>query len=215
MLSIITPENRDDNKILLQDVFRLRKKVFADQLKWEVPVKGDLEFDLYDDLDCVYLATQCPTTGRVSGALRLMPTTGPHLMRDVFAHWFDDPIVLESSTIWEVTRFCIDPDFQKGPYSPRGLNLVSSQLLVGLAEISLRAGLTQVTGLCHRAMINVLKRTRWAPEIIAVSKVPQTGPVYLGLWDVNADVVTTLKTASGLGSQIGPQTDLSVAPLAA
>ena len=215
MIKMITNENKHLNQDTICEIFRLRKKVFADHLGWDVKITGDLETDEYDDLDCIYLASIDPSTNRVQGAMRLMPTVGPHLMKDVFANWFTDDVVFESPSIWEVTRFCIDPNFQKGPYSPRGLHLVSSELLIALAEVGVRAGLKQVTALCHSGMIKMLQRSKWRPDIVATSSIPRTGKVYLGLWDVSEEVVANLQIASGLGAQLEPTVYADTAALAA
>lgn len=215
MIKLITPENKSFHTQVIEDMFRLRKRVFLDQLGWDVAATRGMEFDAYDNIDCIYLVSVDATTQKVQGSLRVMPTVGPHLMRDVFAHWFDEPVVFESATIWEVTRFCIDPEFQRGPYTPCGLNLVSSELLIALAELGVKAGLTQVTGLCHRGMMNVLKRTKWPPEIIASSSSPPTGTVYLGLWDISPQVVQSLQIASGLGPQLPSVSDGELGLLAA
>lgn len=215
MIKMITGQNKHLNQDTVSQIYTLRKKVFADQLGWDVKIIGNSEIDEYDDLDCIYLASCHPSTNRVQGALRLMPTVGPHLMKDVFSRWFTEDVAFESPSIWEVTRFCIDPDFQKGPYSPRGLHLVSSELLIALAEVGVMAGLKQVTALCHSGMIKMLQRSKWRPEIVATSSIPNTGKVYLGLWDVSDDVVARLKKASGLGAQLDSLGQVDIAALAA
>ena len=53
----ITVESHEYSKYqpLLDQMFRLRKRVFSDQLGWDVPVIGEYERDFYDERRPVYL----------------------------------------------------------------------------------------------------------------------------------------------------------------
>ena len=48
MFTLIQAADFQKNDKLLTATFKLRKKVFADQLNWDVPVTDDQEFDAYD-----------------------------------------------------------------------------------------------------------------------------------------------------------------------
>ena len=174
------------------------KRVFHDQLGWEVPLKNGREIDVYDALDPAYVISVDDATGEVRGSLRMMPTTGPHLMRDVFSAWFDKPVVFESAAIWEVTRFCVDTAWLRGHYTPRGQNLVTCELIIAGCEVAARSGVSQLTTLSHMGMINAMRRIKCPHEIVATSDVPSTGRVHLGLWDVSEDIAATLRTITGL-----------------
>ncbi|MEI7296309.1 acyl-homoserine-lactone synthase [Paraburkholderia tropica] len=84
-----------------------RHKVFIQRLHWEIPgVSPDAtaewdEFDKGDTIQLVALATD----GTVCGCARLMPTTGPCLLRDVFPQLVYPESVPSSPSIWEMSRF--------------------------------------------------------------------------------------------------------------
>lgn len=69
---------------LLEQSFRLRKRVFHDCLGWQVDVHHGLERDAYDGLGAVYLVWCDKDAHHLYGTVRLMPTTGPTLLHDVF-----------------------------------------------------------------------------------------------------------------------------------
>ena len=75
-------------KPLMDQAFRLRKRVFHDQLGWAVTIDGDCERDEYDALRPAYLMWCNDRADRLYGTLRLMPTTGPTLLYDVFRNTF-------------------------------------------------------------------------------------------------------------------------------
>lgn len=200
MIIVIDPTNAHKYKAELNDMFRLRKRIFHDQLGWNVKLDHDREIDHYDSLDPVYILSVDEVTNEVRGSVRLMPTTGPNLMRDVFSAWFDEPVVFESASIWEATRFCVAPSWLRGHYTPRGLNLVTSELIVALCELGSDIGLTQLTALCHLGMLNALKRAKFPHEIIGQAEVPSGGQVYLGLWDVSPEITASLRLSTGLAA---------------
>ena len=79
--------NRNSRKQYPQDIdamFRLRKRVFHDLLKWDVSVRGDWEIDHYDDANPLYVLSYSDQTGRLRGSLRLLPTLGPNMLDDTF-----------------------------------------------------------------------------------------------------------------------------------
>ena len=86
-------------------MFRNRAETFAERLGWEVAVKDGYERDMFDDANPLYLVSVDPDTEEYWGSLRLLPTTGPNMLRDVFPQLLDGDTV-ESATIWESSRIC-------------------------------------------------------------------------------------------------------------
>ncbi|MDR8394891.1 MAG: acyl-homoserine-lactone synthase [Paraburkholderia sp.] len=84
-----------------------RHKVFVQRLHWEIPgVSADAtaEWDEFDGGDTIQLVALA-TDGTVCGCARLMPTTGPCLLRDVFPQLVYPESVPSSPSIWEMSRF--------------------------------------------------------------------------------------------------------------
>lgn len=89
----------------IDSMFRNRAEAFSDRLGWEVVVKDGYERDRFDDANPLYLVSVDPDTEAYWGSLRLLPTTGPNMLRDVFAQLLDGDFI-ESATIWESSRIC-------------------------------------------------------------------------------------------------------------
>src|ERR1700682_6231836 len=92
----------------MDEMFRLRARVFRDRLKWDVHVANGKERDKYDDEGPVYLIYADDEARQVKGSLRLLPTTGPTLLADIFSDTLPDAVNLSAPSIWECTRFCLD-----------------------------------------------------------------------------------------------------------
>ncbi len=87
-------------------MFRSRALIFSERLGWEVVVKDERERDRFDDENPLYLNSVDPESGQYWGSLRLLPTTGPNMLRDVFPFLLSDGRVIEGASIWESSRIC-------------------------------------------------------------------------------------------------------------
>lgn len=93
---------------VLTSMFELRHREFKERLGWDVRSVNGLERDEFDDLDPVYLIEE--SDGVVGGSVRLLPTTGPNMLRDVFSQLAEPDSVPASERIWECSRFVVDGD---------------------------------------------------------------------------------------------------------
>src|SRR5271166_2633759 len=106
-------------------MFRSRALIFSERLGWQVDVKDGRERDRFDDENPLYLISVDPKSGQYWGSLRLLPTTGPNMLRNVFPFLLrDDQAVIENATIWESSRICVSGSGQ--------VHSVFGELLVGI-----------------------------------------------------------------------------------
>ena len=109
MILVIDALNRHRFGSVLNDMYKLRARVFKDRMGWDVTVRNGREIDLFDDLDPAYLVA-LDDDYQVVGCNRMLQTTGPHMLADVFQDILCGEPPLRSATVWENTRFCIDAD---------------------------------------------------------------------------------------------------------
>ncbi len=83
MLQLISPDRYGEFVDDLAEMHRLRYRVFKERLGWDVEVSGDMEIDEFDACRPAYLL-QRDDDGRIQGCVRLLPTTGPTMLRDTF-----------------------------------------------------------------------------------------------------------------------------------
>lgn len=93
----------------IMEMHRDRKRIFVDQLGWELCAPGSwLEVDQFDTDHTVYLVLTADGDERHLASVRLNPTVRPHMLSTVFADLCDDgPLVGEH--VWESSRFTIAP----------------------------------------------------------------------------------------------------------
>jgi len=108
MIVVLEQYNTYKYSHLIDEMFRLRARIFRDRLNWDVEVTDGKERDRYDDEQPVYIIHSDNGAREVKGSLRLLPTTGPTLLADIFSDTLPDAVNLSAPSIWECTRFCLD-----------------------------------------------------------------------------------------------------------
>ncbi|MFC4009092.1 acyl-homoserine-lactone synthase [Nonomuraea purpurea] len=87
---------------LLDGMFRLRHTVFYERLRWDVHSLHGREHDFYDDCDPVYVISY--DRREVTGCVRLLPTDGPYMLRDVFPETLRGGQAPRDPAVWEASR---------------------------------------------------------------------------------------------------------------
>lgn len=188
MYRTLTNADRESAATLFDEMHRARAKVFHERLGWEVRVENGLEIDKYDDLEQVSYLMTLDETGRSTGSLRLLPTTGDTMMRNEFAGFFREPVDIVSPTTLECTRFCVHP--MDG--STADARTVSSDLLIGLCETCLNNGYDSILGLYNNHMTRVYRRIGWNPEPLAESR-SERGHLVVGIWEVSNEALASMR----------------------
>ncbi len=92
----------------LSDTYRqaaaYRYKVFVENLGWDLNAPDGLEQDQFDRPDTVYVVAR-NDEGEVCGCARLLPTTRPYLLSEVFPQLMNGATPPNSPDIWELSRF--------------------------------------------------------------------------------------------------------------
>jgi len=81
---VVTGANRHLYERELDEHHQIRHRIYVEELHWRglTPRSDKREYDQFDLPETVYLLGL--EEGRVVAGLRLVPTTGPHLINDVF-----------------------------------------------------------------------------------------------------------------------------------
>jgi acyl-homoserine lactone synthase len=152
MIQLVTAEDRPLFDRELKHMFRERKRVFVDRLGWEVPVvDGEFEIDQFDTDDAVYLLATDPA-GVQLGSCRLLPTTKPHLMSEIFPHLCEQGVP-RGEDVWEITRMCTT---EAAAASPKA---VRQRLMIAMVEFALLYGIRRYTLVTHLAYLSAILAT--------------------------------------------------------
>jgi N-acyl-L-homoserine lactone synthetase len=156
VVHIVSSANRSGFKSQIDQMHRDRKRVFVDWLRWKVPVvDGKYEIDQFDCPNAIYLINCDPQTGRHLASLRLLPSTQPHLLQDVFPILCDGPVPV-GEDVMELTRFCVSPDVAKAD-AVRLMN----QMWVAAVEYALLFGISRYSCISHLQFVSLMLSSGW------------------------------------------------------
>lgn len=135
MVDVVTWENAHLHGSALVAHHRLRYRVFVERQHYDVPSYHGMEYDQYDTPAAVYLLPRS-RDGRVCGTTRLIPTTRPYMIKQLWPDLVNGHDLPSSSEVWEATRFGVEPNL-----SPAERNRVTGEIVLACLEFGLMQGI--------------------------------------------------------------------------
>ena len=211
MIYVIDSLNCSQYQPLLDDMHRLRKRVFSDRLGWDVVVTDGMEIDLFDQLDPAHIVS-VDDEGHVVGCMRLLQTTGPHMLSDVFSSILGGEPPLRSSTVWEATRFCVDTQRLTTGRGRNTISYVTSEVMIGAFEFAMNAGVKDAVAVIDPVMNRVLQRSGNAPYGYLGTPKPMGKVVAMAaLMDCSEERVANIRAFAGITGDVFAQQDMMIA----
>lgn len=204
------------NEQTMEKIWRFRHEQFVERLGWEAIRRSDgLEIDQFDRDRAVHLALFHEDA--VVGYTRLLPTTEPHLLSDVYPQIMNGGTWPRSPDIFEWTRCVAEGDIL--------INQVpaSHVLMTGVMEFCLVAGITSVIVETHPKLVDLLISTGWQVTKLGLPSLLEGGlivpiqakPSMAGLMkhhQLYSIQGTTLLLEPELRNPLKPETTLSHLP---
>lgn len=190
MLIVSHANDKKTPSHILDQMYALRARQFSQRRGWCVNVSNGKEIDRFDELNPLYICVMDEAEQLVA-SLRLLPTTGPHMLSDVFPEVMGKAGIVRHPLIWESSRFCVDTEAARR-FGPDGINMVTREILSGLFQTAFDAGMENVISVYDVFVERVLKRSGCSFD--------RLGPVVLyddlktvgGLFEVSEEVVAAI-----------------------
>lgn len=204
MITIVESADIDRHPALIRAMFRMRAAVFSERLEWDVAVTNGLEIDRFDAEDPLYLLSVSAGTGELHGAVRLLPTTGPNMLRDVF------PVLVpggapESPRIWESSRFAVNPaafEVADRAEANHVVNRITIELLCGIVEVCQRAGVEHVVSVFDARMARIFRSIDCAFDVIGTPTRIGKTMTYAGVFEMSDEMRERLGEAGNLHAPV-------------
>lgn len=103
-MRILTGYSNELSPGIQTKLFKYRYDVFVNRLGWELDTPMDMEKDQFDHEDTLYVVAK-DDEQNIQGCARLLPTTEPYLLEEVFPELLNGMPAPKSNEIWEVSRF--------------------------------------------------------------------------------------------------------------
>jgi acyl homoserine lactone synthase len=97
-------------------LWHYRHRVFVERLGWPLPSECGYEHDRFDRADTVYVALEDERQG-IAGCARLLPTTQPYLLGELFPQLLHGAAPPRDPRVWELSRFAA-MDFSRRDVTP-------------------------------------------------------------------------------------------------
>ena len=88
------------------DIYRLRAQMHEKKNFCNARFPIDMEIDQYDELDPYYLYVK-NEKGIFCSCLRLLPTSGPYMLKDLFPQLLGEMPPPHDRKVWELSRFVV------------------------------------------------------------------------------------------------------------
>lgn len=156
---------------LLDGMFEDRRRLFVDLFGWNIPVvDGRFEIDQFDTPDTIYIVAT-DEVGNHAASLRLMPSTRPHMLADVFPHLCPGGVPV-GPTVWESTRLCLP---QRHGAEQR--KIYRNQLISAMVDFALPRGIDRLTGVLPDPFRREVLAMGWIAEALGPPLRIEGGPI--------------------------------------
>lgn len=128
-MDIVSGNRRALSEATFTALSRYRHSVFVEQLGWPIGTRDGLELDQFDAPDTEYVVAR-ESDGRIGGCGRLLPTTRPYLLSEVFPYLMNGMPTPCDPGVWELSRFAAFDLQADAATDPRVKALRSGQVLL-------------------------------------------------------------------------------------
>lgn len=138
--------------------FRIRHDIYVEEFGWPGLMPRDgREIDQFDGPDATYMLG-IDGNGDVVAGSRFIPTTKPHLLRDVFPWLADGPVPVDKN-MYEWTRIFVVKPLR----TPGHASLAAGRILTAIQEYFVASDVGRLTVVCEDFWFDRLERLGWNP----------------------------------------------------
>jgi len=198
VIHVIDRRNRHAFEVQLEDMYRLRHRIYAGRRGWKALQRADgRDVDQFDTEDTIYLLDLTPD-GSVTSGLRLNPTTKPHLINTLFPHAVTFDSIPVSDHIHEITRYFVVPE-----RLPRdGRRRAGGALITAMLEYGLMIGLTHISLLCDAFFMSTMLEMRWKVRVLGLPTPYPEGTCIAVIFEVSQEAVANTREVRGVDGPV-------------
>jgi acyl homoserine lactone synthase len=181
----------------LPSMYRLRHRVFVERQNYEVPNYRGMEWDQFDTPAAVYLLWR-DDDRRVRGMMRLIPTTFPYMVKELWPQLMENGDLPSRPSTWEITRFGVDRELE-----PELRKRVCAELVCGMFEYALSAGITDYLCLTMLPVLrNAIGKAGCTVELLGTPQKLGGLPVVVGKFGVTRNALDKVRRHHGVQEPI-------------
>jgi acyl homoserine lactone synthase len=183
-------------------MFEDRRRLFVDMMRWDVPVTdGRFEIDQFDGPTATYL-TDLDECGFHRGSMRLLLSTGPHILADLFGELCKGAVP-RGADIQEITRLCLPTRL-----GAKERFAVRNRLISAMVDHALAAGVRTLTGVVRPSFRESVLAMGWDASPLGPER--KIGGLMLGGFRIEIDAETPARlTRTGIYAPVSTRFDIA------
>ncbi|CUU41913.1 acyl-homoserine-lactone synthase [Blastochloris viridis] len=186
--------NRHLYKNELMEHFHLRYDIYVRDRKWmDLDRPVPLEIDQFDTLDAFYLLSL--DGSRLVGGSRLIPSTRPHLLGDVFPDLALRGVPRQPD-VFEWTRIFVAKAHRGGDSRALG------EILCGICEFSLEEGISAITAVAEMWWTPRLLEMGWKVEPLGLPRLIEGEPCNAFRFAMDEEVLDSTRRYFGVDAPV-------------
>ena len=191
---VVTGANRRLYERELDEHHQIRHRIYVEELRWRglTPRADKREYDQFDTPETVYLLGL--EQGRVVGGLRLVPTTGPQLINDVFSRFASERGVPRRPDIAEWTRIFVVPERREEHTGSK----IGSTVIASMIDYGLEEGLSAISAVMNTFWLPKFLKYKWRVRPLGLPDVHDDEWLIAVLIDVTPEALAGIRSACGL-----------------
>lgn len=151
--------NSEAERRLINEMHRLRARIFRGRLAWTVRCTSGLEIDRFDKLSPTYILC-IGRSEAVIGCARLLPATGGTMLENVFPQLLETGQLPTHHRMVESSRFCVDTN-AGAEREQAGLHSATLAMFAGIVEWSVLNGYREIVTATDVRLERILRRAGW------------------------------------------------------
>ena len=205
MIDVLNIETAHRFGDTLPAILKCRYREFVLHQKYDVPTYNHMEYDQYDTPAAVYFAWK-DNQKIVRGGMRILPTTRPYMLQELWPFAIKYMDIPNSSDVWEATRFFIDGKILDGEER----RMAHGEILCALLEFALQYGIKCYIGIAPPLLWNfTYTRCGWPAQAIGdVIDIGFVEKVQACRLDVSPDILQSVRAKMKIAKEV-----LSLYPL--
>jgi acyl-homoserine lactone synthase len=194
-IHVVNAGNRHLYGAELEAFFRARHRIYVEEKEWRQDDGTGFETDQFDTDDATYLIGIAHN--EVMTGTRLVATSRPHMLSEVFPHLCDFGGVIRSDNVAEWTRGFIVPEYRE-----RGIGPIKGQFCGTVMEYCLNEGISRIGGVQDLYWLPVWKRYHWTVRQVGNPAEIDGRWCVAAFFDVTQEACTRALQAGGLKQSI-------------
>lgn len=180
------------------EMHRLRKIIFRDRMQWNVDIsKEGLEIDNYDLPETVYILAR-DNQSRVVGVWRMLPSTLPSMVRQIWPQFMEDFPLPVHEDVWETSRFGVYSYEQDNRAYVEQTRLTTAHLISALAEVCVLCGIEEIFTLYNPQVGRAVRPLGFIPYAVSREQPVDGKSTIVGRFHMNEEMLASIRTKTGI-----------------